>query len=171
MEKIIASPQYGKNLSKFTKTVLFICLVIFIIYIIAYIAVLICSAINIIQVDLEITVSLTIFCLIGTLGAVVSILRLHKQYKFEKKIKKWEHDFVKIYATISIATNNKSIIQEYTIIAKFMCNGNTYILEKNAGNNLSGFDKVLKELIGRHVPIYFSNQYNEYVFIKDTKLG
>lgn len=168
MDKIIASPQYGRIFKPALKIALIIGMCSGIILVLYAISMCILFAINVFEYTKGIYPALIVFVFFGILLFIWDLRLLIREAELKRNLIKWQNDFIKIYANVEIVTQGDKLLKDYIVAAKFHYNETFCEKTNRAGNYLVGYDRILKSCTGNSVPILYSPTYNEYVFIKEN---
>lgn len=166
MEKIIASPQYGRLFSPALKLILVLGMCFALLILVYSIALIVLLIIGLLDYTNGIITASIILDMLGLLLFFWDLRLLLRNAKLKRNLIKWQNDFVKIFASVNIVIQGDKIFKDYMVTAKFEYNGIQCEKKKRAGNYLTGYDRILKKYVGSKIPIYYSPTYDEFVFIK-----
>lgn len=169
MDKIESSPKYGLYMNKTCKILLIFAVILALIIVLFSI---VCIIVYAIEDGLNESVLGTYIpiLLVGVFASTLFLYFFIRQCIFEKKLKLWEKDFIKLYAKVEAGYTVDKIIGGITVgaIFKFRYEKQEHIIKGGPLSDRFGETKTSK-LIGQKVPIYYSPTYDEVVFIKEVQ--
>lgn len=167
MDKIIASPKYGWNMNRVCKILSIVFISLTVLCLIAILAGMFATGDYQDLTKGEI-ISLAIALLIIVFANILVLVFYIRQLIFEKKLKLWKQDFVKLYARVLGGFTEDEIVGGVTVstVLKFRYEGQEHVIKSKPLYSRFGESKGLQQ-IGQRVPIYYSPTYDEIVFIKE----
>ena len=167
MDKIVSSPKYGLYLNRTFKTLLILGILLALIMLIFALTCIGVNAKNeeLTESDINTYVPIIIVAIFANVLWGYFFIR---QCIFDKKLKLWKKDFVKIYARVLGGYTDDDILEGVTVstVLKFRYEGQEHVIRSKTLLSRFGEAKGLQQ-IGQKVPIYYSPTYDEIVFIKE----
>lgn len=168
MEKIVSSPKYGLYMNKTFKVLSGIFISIMTLGLIVVLIGMFATG-DYKELTRDEIISTTVALLICLFTDVVISIFYIRQCLFEKNLKLWRKDFVKIYVKVVADFDNDTIVGGTTALItaiKFTYEGQEHKIKFGAAYNMWAQNKAFKQ-IGNKIPIYYSPKYNQVVFIKE----
>lgn len=167
MNEIIASPKYGRYISKSVKIILISEIMLFTAFLLSSVVVIILILSNILEDDGIVIGILTATSIMGISINTVLVFILNKQNHFDRDLKEWQKDFQKLYADVFLSDRIASLnVGFFVLKVEFRINKKKHT--KIIRIKDKDYNRIFKKCVGYKVPIYYSATYDEIVFIKKT---